>query len=123
MQVKLLQAYIKAYRHFLERDRDLTEVYRYETIWHFQEHWDLEAPDFGSMYTRCWKNSKTNRLWKREAWFPQEMMLKLIATDAEFVRRMFRDLFDESKAADMRISRFKFGCDEMLSDYKLKHRA
>ncbi|MEL6844611.1 MAG: hypothetical protein AAFP02_15480, partial [Bacteroidota bacterium] len=51
------------------------------------------------------------------------MMLKLIATDAEFVRRMFRDLFDESKAADMRISRFKFGCDEMLGDYKLKNRA
>jgi len=121
VQVKKLQAYIAAYKTFLKRDRNLTEVYKYETIHHFQAQWDLDAPDFGEMYAQCWSNSKTNRLWKRESWFPQEMMMKLIATDQEFVRRMFRDLFDETKPSEMRISRFKFGCDEMLVDFKLQN--
>ena len=121
MNVKKLQAYIDLYKRFLEKDRNLTGVYKYESVFHFQNNWDVDAPDFGKMYSASLKNSMTKRLWKREAWHPKEMMLKLIETDQEFVRRMFKDLFDESKAADQRISRFKFGCDEMLTDYKLKN--
>ncbi len=118
MNVQKLKEYISTYKNFLKKDRELKEMYKWETLKIFQKNWDIEAPDFGKMYDACLQNSTTKRLWKKESWFPKEMMMKLIAIDPEFARRMFRSLFDEEKEVAGRISRFKFGADELLADYK-----
>ena len=52
--------------------------------------------------------------------FPKEMMLKFIEMAPDFVRNMFRDLFNENKEVENRISRFQFCCDSLLSEYKSK---
>ena len=122
MQVKKLQQYIEDFKVYLKKDRIFQEAAKWEAQANFQKYWDIDTPDFGSMYKQCLKNTQTQRLWKRESWFPKEMMLKLIAVDQEFVRRMFKDLFDESREIETRISRFKFGCDELLSDFKKQNK-
>jgi 5-methylcytosine-specific restriction protein B len=35
---------------------------------------------------------------------------------------MFHDLFNEEKTIETRISRFKFGCEELLKEYKDHHK-
>ncbi len=122
MQVKKLEQYIEKYKTYLKKDRDFHELYRWESLSHFKEHWDIDAPDFGKMYDQALQNNTNRRLWKKESWFPKEMMLKLIEVDSEFVRRMFKDLFAEEKDIEGRISRFKFGCDEMVADFKKQNK-
>jgi 5-methylcytosine-specific restriction protein B len=122
MQVKKLEYYIDQFKQFLKRDRDFHEIYKWESLFHFKENWDIEAPDFGAMYDRSLQNNQTRRLWKRESWTPKEMMLNFCEIQPDFVRRMFTDLFDETKSVETRISRFKFACDELLIEYKTSHK-
>ena len=70
------------------------------------------------MYDQSLQNTKTQRLWKRENWRPKELMLQLINLEPDFARRIFRKLFDESANIDTRISMFKFGCEELLREFK-----
>lgn len=121
MQVNKLKEHIEQYKKYLQKDRHFKGLYRWEAMDHFQKTWDLDAPDLAAMYDAALQNTRSRRLWKRQAWFPKEMMLKLIALDADFMRHLFRDLFNEEKEITARISRFKFGCDELMGDYKMKH--
>ena len=120
MEVKKLQAQIDAFKSFLSKDRERKELYKWEALSHFQKYWDIDAPDFGNMYDQALQSQTTQRLWKRETWRPKEMMLQLISLEPDFARRMFRNLLDESQNIETRISMFKFGCDEMLSEFKRK---
>jgi 5-methylcytosine-specific restriction enzyme B len=122
MEVKKLTYYIDQFKQFLKYDRDFREIHKWESLFCFQENWDIDAPDFGKMYDRCLQNNQTRRLWKRESWTPKEMMLKFCKIQPDFVRRMFAALFDEEKSIETRISKFKFGCDEMLAEYKFNHK-
>ncbi len=121
MEVKRLQAYIQAFKVYLQKDRNLSELYKWEAMQHFQKEWDIEAPDFVAMYDQSLKSDTTQRLWKRETWRPKEVMIQLLKTDVEFGRRMFRSLFDESQNIETRISMFKFGCEELLQEFKQQH--
>jgi len=90
----------------------------WESLAYFLRHWDVDAPDFAAMYDRCLQNSRTKRIWKREAWEPKEMMIHFAKMQPEFVRKLFKELFDETKDISGRVSRFKFGMDTMLREYK-----
>lgn len=118
MEVRKLQARIQDFKSFLKKDRRFNEVYKWEALSHFQEHWDIDAPDFGKMYQESLRSTTTQRLWKRESWRPKELMSTLIALEPDFSRRMFRNLFDENQNIETRISMFKFGCEEMLQEFK-----
>ncbi len=122
MEVRKLQARIQDYKAFLMKDRNLAEVYKWEALLHFQQHWDIEAIDFAKMYDASFQSTTTQRLWKREIWRPKELMLLLIGQDPEFARKSFRNLFDDTQNIDTRVSMFKFACDEMLSEYKRQHK-
>ena len=122
MQVKKLEYYIDQFKQFLKKDRDFREIHKWESLFHFQENWDIDAPDFGAMYDHSLQNNTTKRLWKREAWTPKAMMLNFCKMQPEFVRKMFKDLFEESKSVETRISLFKFCCDELLKEYKMQHK-
>ncbi len=120
MEVKKLQESISKYKRYLQKDREFSNRYIWEALANFQTHWDIDSPDFSAMYDQSFQSDYSRRLWKREAWHPKEMMVKMAKLDPEFVRRMFKDLADEGKELEGRISRFKFGCDTLLSDYKSK---
>lgn len=121
MQLKLLNQQIEAFKQYLCGPRAEERLYIWESQRIFQEHWNLEAPDLVRMYDASLENSRTRRLWRRENYEPKEMMLKFLRQSPEFVRSMFRDLFNEEKSIDGRAQRFVFYCDELLQEYKKAH--
>jgi hypothetical protein len=118
MNLQKLNEYIVQFSTHCQKHRKDPIQPHWESLGIFQENWDVDAPDFAAMYDRSLQNSQTKRLWKREAWEPKEMMLRFAQMQPEFVRRMFKDLYDESKDISGRVSRFKFGLDAMLEEYK-----
>lgn len=98
--------------------RDEHHFLPWECLANFKEHWDIDALDFHSMYDRSFQSKMSVRLWKRENYFPKEMMLEFIELDKEFSRSMFRDLFDESKEIDGRVNRFVYHCDIFLQEVR-----
>ena len=118
MNVQKLNDCIAAFRAALETKKFDNSGPYWETLHHFQNNWDIDAPDFAAMYDRCLQNSQTKRMWKREAWEPKVMLMLFAKMQPEFVRHMFKDLYDEEKDVMGRISRFKFGLDALLLEYK-----
>ena len=121
MNLQKIQTYISAYITHLNNSRELENAYKWESLQNFQKNWDIDAPDFAKMYDASLQNQTSRRLWKGDNFFPKEMMLKFIQISPDFVRNMFRDLFDEKKEVENRITRFQFCCDSLLAEYKSKY--
>ena len=121
MNLKKLQHYIAQYRKFLRRNPDYDGVFVWESQQIWQNNFDLDAPDFAKMYDTALQNSHTKRLWKGNNYLPKQMMLKFAQASPDFVRSMFRDLFNENKEIVGRVGRFVYHCDELLREYKTKN--
>ena len=49
-----IQALISNYIRFLqEKPSNPDEVYKWQAIEHFEQHWDINAPDFYEMFKEC----------------------------------------------------------------------
>lgn len=118
MQLRLVQQYFGEFKSFLAAPAGSKYLHIYESQRIFQENWDLEAFDLAAMYGASLQNPLTRRLWKRENYEPREMMLHFFRMQPDFVRSMFLDLYNESKALDSRADRFVFYCDQLLEEYK-----
>jgi 5-methylcytosine-specific restriction protein B len=62
---------------------------------HFQDNWDINAPDFAEMLERSL--SKTYNLLASTNNFPKGMIVNSAKIAPEEVRAMFMALFDESR--------------------------
>ena len=91
------------------------EKYKWQAVKHFQENWDINAPDFLSMFTVA--TDKTDNLLASMHNYPRGMIQEFIKVDAEEVRSMFIDLFDESEDLANRISSFQ----ERSEALRVKH--
>ncbi|MFT5264410.1 MAG: hypothetical protein ACI8YQ_003156 [Polaribacter sp.] len=118
MNLQKLNQFISEYKASLDQKERVDFGPHWESLGCFLKNWDVDRPDFAAMYDRCLQNTQTKRIWKREAWEPKEMMIHFAKMQPEFVRKMFKDLHDESKEISGRVSRFKFGMDAMLLEYK-----
>lgn len=105
----------------LQSEQALQTAFAWESQRHFYENWRLEAEDFGAMYDQALQNSETRRLWVRQAYFPKQRMLEFIDMQPEFVRSMFKELFQEERELQGRVDRFLFHCDELLREYQELH--
>ncbi len=121
MQLKKIQHYLQEYKKFLSSPAAQERLYAWESQRIFQEHWDVEAKNFGDMFDRSLDNSQTRRLWKRENYEPKKRMLDFITLEPEGVRFIFQDLFNEEKNVENRVDRFVFYCDDLLQNYKEKY--
>lgn len=123
MNLQKLNSYLDGYLDFLKANPNHYPYWKWESLKIFQDNWDPDAPDFKAMFDACLDNSYSRRIWKREHYEPKTVMLQFIDLNAEFVRYMFKDLFDENKGVEGRIGRFLFHCDELLTEYREKHKA
>jgi len=114
LKVDKINAYKAVFKKHLEITQNYNELYKYECLQNFVTHWDLGALDLASVYDKSYSSNISGRLWGGSTNSAKEMMLKFIARDKEFVRSMFRDLYNEDKDIGMRINRFKFHCDQLL---------
>lgn len=92
------------------------EIYKWKAVKCFQDHWDIEAADFASMLSKSLELS-VNLLASRN-YYPKKMLFKLAGEDQEAVRKMFRELFDESLQVEERIENFMSAADLLLDKYK-----
>ena len=103
---KLIEKYLKELPKFWE-----DEKYKWEAVKQFQEHWDIDAEDFSSMFTEA--TNKHYNLLASNMYYPIGMVQSLAAFDEDRTRNMFRVLFDESKDLTERIKFFWDEADDM----------
>ena len=73
------------------------------------------------MFDAAFFNTESRRLWQTEQWQPKRIMTLFWRFDPLTVRMMFDDLYNETREVEGRVSRFLFGCDSLLRDYKKAH--
>ena len=93
----------------------LNEKYKWEAVKWFQDHWDVNAPDFAGMLSEAL--NKTYNLLASMNNFPRRMIEKYAKQAPEDVRAMFIALFDETTDVWERIDAFKRKADELKSRF------
>ncbi|WP_394234139.1 AAA family ATPase [Niallia oryzisoli] len=91
------------------------ERYKWEAVKHFQDHWDINAPDFAEMFTKA--TDKTNNLLASMNNFPRGMIRDFASVDPEATRAMFINLYDETKDLGERVERFQSNAEELRVKY------
>ena len=107
---EIVEEYKKA---FQERWDD--EKFKWVAAKHFQDNWDISAPDFLEMFCRA--TDKTHNLLTSRNFFPLGMMIDLIKVAPEVVRSIFKGLFDEGQPLGGRIQTFISNIDTLNSRY------
>ena len=92
------------------------EKYKWVAVKHFQDNWDIEAPDFKDMLERSL--AKTFNLLASMNNFPRGMILDFAGVAPEEVRSMFLALYDESRDVFERIDEFKSRSTYLLKTYR-----
>lgn len=92
-----------------------SEKYKWEAVKYFQDHWDIEAEDFGEMFKSA--TDRTNNLLASSYAYPRQMIANFAKADMETIRQMFRDLFDESRDLAERVAAFQTASEEMRIKY------
>jgi hypothetical protein len=121
MVVAKIEQQMKAYGAWLRGLRQHPRIHVWESVQHFQMHWDMAASDKAAMYGQSFYNSETRRMWQTEQWQPKRVMQSLWAYNPATVSLLFEDLFQETRDLEGRVGRFRFGCDMLLSDFKKDH--
>ena len=91
------------------------EKYKWEAVQHFQDHWDIEAENFGDMFKQA--TEKTFNLLASGYSYPGTMITNFAKADDEGTRSMFRALFDESADLAARIEAFRAAAEGMRIKY------
>jgi len=120
MKVDKINAYKDVFKEHLLVTQTYNELYKYECLAHFQKNWKLDELDLKTMYDASLSSNISARLWGGSTNSAKSVMLQFIDQNKEFVRSMFRDLYNEDKDLGLRISRFKYHCSQMLSELQQK---
>ncbi len=91
------------------------EKYKWEAVKHFQDHWDIDAENFGEMFKKA--TEKTSNLLASGYVYPRRMILFFAEADDEAVRNMFRGLYDESVALATRVHAFHGTAEDLRVKY------
>lgn len=100
----ILNEYKKDFPKLFWTNKTQNEKYKWVAVKHFQDNWDIEAPDFLEMFTEA--TAKTENLLSSLNYFPRGMMIEFCKADPEEVRKMFRALFDENVSVVTRVEAF-----------------
>lgn len=108
------------YNILIDRFLNITDVignpdegYKYDAINHFQSNWNLESPDFHTMFRIAF--AKRENLFYQNSW---GFIDKCAEHFPEITRIMFRDLYDENIDIEIRICNFQNKADELLDQLK-----
>ena len=91
------------------------EKFKWEAIKHFQDHWKIDAENFGDMFKEA--TDKTFSLLASGYAYPRLMVINFAKADDEAVRSMFQNLFDESQDLATRVDAFQTSSEELRSKY------
>lgn len=94
------------------------ELYKWEAVKHFQEHWNIKSNDFAEMLTQSL--AKTKNLLASSYNFPREMIERFANQYTEEVKSLFVILFDENQDLKQRIDAFKSGITHIFRKWNPK---
>jgi len=102
--VKLYSKRILKDPKFYEED----EGYKYKAVFVFQKKFDLEADDLAAMLEDALPKpkDKTANLIQSGQYFPKGMLIKFAREDADFVRRILKELLNSHDSVSERIDNF-----------------
>ena len=103
--IAALQNVIAAYKDAFIAEQWEKEKYKWVAVKHFQDHWDIDAPDFAAMLKNAL--AKTGNLLVSVNNFPARMITEFAEVAPEQVRAMFKELFDETQDIWQRVKSFK----------------
>lgn len=95
------------------------EKYKWQAVKWFQDHWDINAPNFGEMFAVA--TEKTGNLFTFRSVFVSGMINEFAQVDDEATRAMFINLFDESKDLSERIEKFMADANFLWEKYNQGH--
>ena len=96
---------ITAYKEDFVSKQWPKEKYKWVAVKHFQDNWDIDAPDFAAMLKNAL--AKTGNLLVSVNNFPARMITEFAEVAPEQVRAMFKELFDETLDIWQRVKSFK----------------
>ena len=100
-----LQKVITAYKAVFVSKQWPEEKYKWVAVKHFQDNWDIDAPNFAAMLKNA--IAKTENLLVSAGRFPGKMIKEFAEVAPEQVRTMFQELFDETQDIWQRVKSFK----------------
>ena len=80
------------------------EEFKWVAIKQFQDHWDINADDFEEMFALATQEARN--LLDSYRYYPRGMIIDFSSVDPEYVRTMFKSLFDENVDSIERINKF-----------------
>lgn len=112
-----LKPILEGYKEYfpVNFDGDNNEKYKWEAVKCFQDHWDIEAENFGDMFKQA--TDKTFNLLASGYAYPRGMITNFAKADDEATRAMFRALFDESVDLAARVDTFQAAAEDMRAKY------
>ena len=114
IDLEKLNPILEGYKAYFPSHWD-NEKYKWEAIKHFQDHWNMDAENFGEMFKQA--TDKTFNLLASGYAYPRGMIINFAKADDEVTRKMFRNLFDESQDLATRVDAFQTAAEEMRSKY------
>lgn len=114
MKVHLIKELCQEFVQSLSDQQSFKYAYLWEALMNYKSKWDIDAVDFVEMYTSGFSSAISNRLWRREDYYPFDNLKLCMQTDPSFTRSMFKDLINEKKDLNMRVNRFLLYCDQLL---------
>ncbi len=94
------------------------EKYKWVAVKHFQDHWNIEAENFGQMFDEA--TSKTKNLLDSGYTYRRGMILEFAALDPMTTKQMFVDLFKKTVPLEDRIKKFGTVADELLARFDVE---
>ena len=110
-----IKGLIDLYKADFERI-DSEERYKWIAVKHFQDNWDIDAPDFAGMLSRAF--AKHVNLLDVGVARPLSVMVFFAKRESENVRTLFSILYDESLPLEHRVNNFTSGVDQFVAKMK-----
>ena len=119
MNLKKIEEYISKYKEYLKAEQvDYKEIYKWECLENFKNNWNEEKQDLASIYEQSFRSKYSGFLWGGRRNSARSAMLEMINHNPEFIRDMFRDLFNEKREVLLRMDRFAFHCDQVMQEIR-----
>lgn len=114
LNIEKLKPIFAGYKAYFPSHWD-DEKYKWEAVKHFQDHWNIDAENFGDMFKQA--TDKTFNLLASGYAYPRGMITNFAKADDEATRTMFRNLFDESQDLAERVDAFQTASEELRAKY------
>ena len=109
---KVLKPYIKKYKELITNSEEYDEIYKWEAIQNFQNHWDLNSSDLAGMIASSFPGNVN--LWTSNNYYPINMLKDFANLFPEDTRQGLNNLFDENRDLANRVTEYKSAMDNIL---------